>query len=66
MEAITVDKSVSVELIACTATSKRRDQLVKDSIPSPLKAGGRSIFRELETERVAREAAPVLVASSQR
>ena len=32
---------------------------MNDSVPSPLKAGGRSIFRALETAHVARETAPV-------
>lgn len=49
MEAIMGDKSALGEVIACTATSKHRDQLEKDSVLSPLKAGGRSIFRALET-----------------
>lgn len=45
MEAITVDKSASGEVIDSPATSKLHDQLVKDYFPLSLKAGGWSIFR---------------------
>lgn len=39
---------------------------MNDSVPSPLKAGGRSIFKALETAHVARETAPVDVTLASR